>query len=104
MGTMNLEDVVVIRSVVSDSLGPHGLWPTRLLCPWDFSGKDNGVGCHFLLQGVFLTQGLNLGLPHCRQILYPLDPQGSPHRVIKTTGTKRGMADAGDWGWGAGGG
>ena len=33
-----------------DSLRPHGLQPTRLLCPWDFPGKDTGVGCHFLLQ------------------------------------------------------
>ena len=37
-----------------------------------------GVGCHFLLQGIFLTQGLNLGLQHCRRMLYPLIPQGSP--------------------------
>ena len=36
------------------------------------------VGCHFLLQGIFLTQGSNLGLPHCRQILYHLSHQGSP--------------------------
>ena len=39
----------------------------RLLCPWDFPGKDTGVGCHFLLQGIFPTQGSNSGLPHCRQ-------------------------------------
>ena len=38
------------RSVVSDSLQPHGLQPTRLLCPWDFPGKSTGVGCHCLLQ------------------------------------------------------
>ena len=37
-------------SVVSDSLTPHGLQPTRLLCPWDFPGKSTGVGCHRLLQ------------------------------------------------------
>ena len=36
-------------------LKPHGLQPTRLLCPWDFPGKNTGVGCHFLLQGIFLT-------------------------------------------------
>ena len=36
--------------------------PARLLCPWDFPGKNTVVGCHFLLQGVFPTQGLNLGL------------------------------------------
>ena len=50
------------HSVVADSLWPHGPQPARLLCPWDFQGKNTGVGCHFLLQGVFLTQGLNLGL------------------------------------------
>ena len=38
------------RSVVSDSLRPHGLQPTRLLCPWDFPGKSTGVGCYCLLQ------------------------------------------------------
>ena len=43
----------VSHSVVSDSLQPHGLQPTRLLCPWDFPGKNTGVGCHFLLQGIF---------------------------------------------------
>ena len=40
------------RSVVSDSSRPHGLQPTRLLCPWDFPGKSTGVGCHFLLPGL----------------------------------------------------
>ena len=56
------------RSVMSDSLQSHGLYPTRLLCPWDFRGKNTGVGCHVLLQGIFSTQGLNSGLLHCRQI------------------------------------
>ena len=42
----------------------HRLWPGRLLCPWDFPGKNTGVGCHFLLQGIFLTQGLNSHLLH----------------------------------------
>ena len=37
------------RSVVSDSLRPHGLQPTRLLCPWHFPGMSTGVGCHCLL-------------------------------------------------------
>ena len=49
-----------------------------LLCPWDSPGKDSGVGCQALLQGIFLTQGSNLGLQHCRQILYILSHQGSP--------------------------
>ena len=39
---------------------------TRLFCPWDFPGKSTGVGCHFLLQEIFLTQGSNPGLSHCR--------------------------------------
>ena len=47
-------------------LQPHGLWPARLLCPWDSPGKNTGMGCHFLLQGIFLTQELNPGLLHCR--------------------------------------
>ena len=45
----------------------------RLLCPWDFPGKNMGVGCHFFLQGILLTHGLNsylLSLLHCRKILY----------------------------------
>ena len=54
--------VCVSRSVVPDSLRPHGLQPARLLYPWDFPGKNTGVGCHFLLQEIFLTQGSNPGL------------------------------------------
>ena len=68
--------------VMSDSLWSHGLQPTRLLCPWDFSGKNTGVGSHSLLQGIFPTQGLNLGLLHSRQILDHLSHQGSPHLHI----------------------
>ena len=49
-----------------------GLSPARLLCPWDFTGKNTGVGCHFLLQGIFPAQESNPGLLHCRQILYRL--------------------------------
>ena len=45
--------------------------------PWNFSGKNTGVGCHFLLQEIFPTQGLNLCLLHCRQILYHLSHPGS---------------------------
>ena len=57
---------------------------TRLLCPWDFPGKSTGVGCHFLLQSIFPTQGLNPGLPHCRQMLYCLSHQESLAKVIFT--------------------
>ena len=44
----------------------------------DSLGKNTGVGCHALLQGIFLTYKLNPGLPHCRWILYHLSHQGSP--------------------------
>ena len=53
---------------------------------WDFSDKNTGVGCHFLLQGIFLTQGLKphlLCLLHCRWILYCLSHQGSPVIMYK---------------------
>ena len=62
---------------ITDSLQLHGLYPARLLCPWNSPGKNTDVGCHSLLQGIFPTQVLNLGLPHCRQILYHLSHQGS---------------------------
>ena len=48
-----------------------------VICPWNSPGKNTGVGSHSLLQGIFMTQGLNLGLLHCRQILYHLTYQGS---------------------------
>ena len=53
------------------------LWtvPSRFLCPWDSPGKNIGLGCHSLLQGIFPMQGLNMGLLHCRQILYSLSPR-----------------------------
>ena len=71
--------VGVSHSVTSNSLRTHGLQTTRLLCPWDFLGKDIGVGCHSLLQGIFLKEGLNPGLAHYRQIVYRLSYLGSPH-------------------------
>ena len=45
-------------------------WTARFLCPWNFPGKNTGVGCHFFLQGIFLTQESNPCLLHCRWILY----------------------------------
>ena len=47
------------HSVVFNPLRLHGLWPARLLHPWNFPGKNTGVGCHFLLQRIFPTQGFN---------------------------------------------
>ena len=69
-------------SVVSDSLWPNELLPARLLCPWDFPGKNTRVGCHFLLQGIIPTQGSNPGLLHCRQTPYWLSHEGSSEVAI----------------------
>ena len=52
--------------------------PTRFLCPWHSPSKNTGVGCHFLLQGIFPTQGLHPGLPRCRQTLYQLSHRERP--------------------------
>ena len=67
----------VSHSVMSDSLQPHGLLPAILLCPWNSPAKNTGVSSHSLLKGIFLSQGLNLGLLHCRRILYCLSHQGN---------------------------
>ena len=67
---------------MSDSLPSHEQEPTRILCPQDSPGKNTGVGCHFLFQRIFPTKGLNLGLLHCRRILYHLSHQGSPERQM----------------------
>ena len=48
------------------------------LCPWDSPGKNTGVDCHALLQGIFPTQESNPRLPHCRRILLPFEPPGKP--------------------------
>ena len=72
-----MESESVSCSVISDSLKPHGLKPTRLLCPWNFPGKNTAVGSHSLLQGIFLTQESNPDLLHCRLILYYLSYLGS---------------------------
>ena len=72
---------MLIHEVVSNSWQPHELQPARLLCPRDFPGKNTGVGCHCLLQGIFLTQGSN---PHPPHLLHwqgdslPLSHLGSP--------------------------
>ena len=67
--------VNVSCSVLPYSLRHHGLQTARLLCPWNFPAKNTRVSSHSLLQEIFLTQGLNLGFLHCRQILYCLNHQ-----------------------------
>ena len=72
---------LIIVSVMADSLRPHELESTRLLCPWNSSGKNTGVDCHFLLQGIFPTQGWNpclLHLLHWQADSLPSKPPGKP--------------------------
>ena len=52
--------------------------PWTIYSPWDSPGQNTGMGSLSLLQGIFPTQGLSPGLPHCRRILYQLSYQGSP--------------------------
>ena len=69
-------------SAVSDSLRPHGLCPTSLLCPWHFPGKNTGLGCHFLPQRIFPSQGWKLQPWHLLRWLansLPLCHLGSPY-------------------------
>ena len=73
----NVSKLAVLLTVRSKSVVAHlcrvQLFATprmRLLYPWDSPGKNIGVGCHSLFQGIFPTQRLKLGLPHCRRILY----------------------------------
>ena len=72
------ESKSVSHSVTSNSLWLHGLHVPRHLYPWKSPVKNARVGSHSLLQGILPTQGLNLGLLQCRQILYHLSYQGSP--------------------------
>ena len=69
---------VLVSKLCPTLLQPHGLQHARLLCPWDFPDKNIEVGCHFLLQGIFLTQGLNPLLLHWQADSVPLSHQGSP--------------------------
>ena len=76
--------VVRFHSVV-ESLSPVLLFcypkteePARLLCPWDFPGKNTGAGCNFLLPGIFLALQLNPSLLHCQGNSFLLSHQGSP--------------------------
>ena len=80
------------RSVVSNSLRPHGLYS-----PWNSPGQNTGVGSHFFLQGIFPTQGSNPGLLHCREDSLPAEPSRKPcnstciNSSIKTCWVKKWM-------------
>ena len=82
---------VLSHSAMSDCLQPHELYSTRLLCPWNFPGKNIGMGRLFLLQGIFPTQGLKLRLLHLlhRQVnSLPLSHLGSPSFDLQSSNTR----------------
>ena len=80
---VNLKCISLDSMVVVDLLScvqllrPHGLVAYQALCPWDSPGKNTGVGCYFLLQGIFPTQEWNQGLLHCRHFFTVLSHGGS---------------------------
>jgi len=76
------------------TLQPHGLQLTRLLCPWDSPGKDTGVGCHALLQGIFLTQGSNPSLMHWQADSLPPVPPGKLPGLEQLTHNLSGFLDS----------
>ena len=71
-----------------DSLWLHRRPPARLLCPWDFPGKNTGVGCHTFLQGIFLTQGSNPQLLHWQAGSLPLAPPGKSNQQTSLHSTE----------------
>ena len=86
----------ISRSIVQScpTLWLHGLQSARLLCAWDSAGKNTEVGCHFLLQGIFLTQWLNPHLLHWQADSFTTEPSGEPFISIalsKRNRTKKRM-------------
>ena len=77
-------DQCVFSAARSMDYRPHGLQPTRLLCPWDCPGKNTGVGHHFLLQGIFPIQGSNLRVLHWQAGSLPLSHLGSSFGLVVT--------------------
>ena len=72
---------------MSDSVRPHGLQPTRLLHPWDSPGKNTGVGCHFLLQGMKVESESEVA-QSCPTLRDPMDcslPGSSIHGIFQAT-------------------
>ena len=76
-----------VASVVSDSVRPHGLQPTRLLRPWDSPGKNTGEGCHFLLQCMKVESESEVA-QSCLTLSDPMDcslPGSSIHGIFRAT-------------------
>ena len=77
--------IMLSRSVASDYLQPHGLQFIKLFCPWNSPSQNTGVDCHFLLQGIFPTQGSNPCLQrllHWQADSLPVAPPGKPNLLV----------------------
>ena len=74
-----------MHAQLSGSLRPHRLQPARLLSPWNSPDKNTGVGCHALLQGISLTQGLNLCFLHWQVASIFTELPGKPHQPDEPT-------------------
>ena len=86
-------------SVLSDSLQPRGLQPARFLGPWNSPGKNTGVGCHSLLQGIFLNKGQNLYLLQVSCTVarfFIAEPPGKP-LLLEETGVKKSLPLISHW-------
>ena len=83
--------------VVSDSLRPHGLWPTRLLCPWDCPGKNTGVGCHASSRGSF-NPGIKPRFLALQADSLPSEPLGKPKNTrVGSLSLPQGIFQAQEW-------
>ena len=69
-------------SVESDFLHLHGLKPTRLICPWDYPGKNTAVGCHFLLPGDLPNPGIKPSSPALAGRFFTNEPPGKPYSQV----------------------
>ena len=82
LGNLFICSAVLSCSVMSDSCDPMDCSPPGPSVLGDSPGKNTGVCCHAVLQGIFPTQGMNPGLLNCRWILYHLSHQGSPDLIM----------------------
>ena len=86
MFTFLIHSIIVVVVLVAKSyltlFQPRGLQPNRLLCPWDFPGKNIGEGCHFLFQGIFPTPGSNPCLLHWQEDSLPPSHLGSLYLAL----------------------
>ena len=88
-----LSPTPLVGSVMYTLWDPMDWGSPRILYPWDFSGKNTGVACHFLLQGIFLTQGSNQRLLHWQADSLVTEPPGKPWLLISLKWSHSVMSD-----------